>query len=243
MRRAGPLLAWHRGYAGGHGRAGLDAVALNSVSERARAWDVAVRAVVLCSRRERATGSVDLGAASRLAEAVCGDRYVVFGFGGASDSHGGLGVVLDVDGEPVVRVGGDVCGAWPVGVGGDSARLSARVGGEHLHVRADAPVHAVPAQSALDEPGPAVRPGVEPGWLWELVGGVPVGVYISAGGVVVRRGTAGGFVVRLVRRPSRGDRGDRSRPGCRSALYPQRRRDRLLRLEHPRRDEYRVRAA
>jgi len=186
---------------------------------------------------------VDLGAASGLVEAACGDRCVVFGFGGASDSQSGLGVVLDVDGEPVVRVGGDVCGAWPVGVGRDSARLSARVGGEHLHVRADAPVHVVPTQSALDEPRPAVRPAVEPGWLWGLVGGVPVGVYVSAGGVVVRRGMAVGFLVRRVRRPGRGVRGDRSRPGCRRALHPQRRGDHLLRAEHPRRDDNRLRAA
>src|SRR5438067_3959397 len=37
--------------------------------------------------------------------------------------------------EPGVRLGRDVRGAWPVGVGRDSVRLSARLGGKHLHVQ------------------------------------------------------------------------------------------------------------
>src|SRR5437764_4028939 len=163
----------------------------------------------LSSRREEATGSL-AGGAWRLA----------VGLGGASGPQGGLGVVLNLDGEPGVRLGRDVRGAWPVGVGRDSVRLSARFGGEHLHVRADAPLPAVPKHPAVDEPGLAVRPAVEPGRFPEFVGGVPVGIYVAAGSVVVRGGPAGSSVVCRLRGTRCGVRRGRSRVSRWGASHP-----------------------
>jgi class 3 adenylate cyclase len=59
-------------------------------------------------------GSPDVASASRLAGAAGGDRCLAVGLGGASGSQGGLGPVLDTDGEPGVRLGRDLRRARPV---------------------------------------------------------------------------------------------------------------------------------
>src|SRR5205807_2954384 len=144
---------------------------------------------------EGASGSLDRASASRLAAAAGGGRRLAVGLGGATGSQGGPGPVLHADDESCNRVGCDVRRARSVGVGRDSAGLSDRLGGQHLHVRADAALPAVPKEPIVDEPAAALRSAVEPGWLCELVGGVSLGGHVALARAAARGRASGGAVV------------------------------------------------
>src|SRR5439155_10017594 len=166
---------------------------------------------------EPARSSLEYVAAAGLGGGTGWDRHGAVGLGGASGAQGGPDAVLDVDGESRLGVGFDIRRAGSVVVGGDSARVPARIGGQHSHLRPDAPLPVVPPEPVVDELAAALCPAVEPGRLQELRCGVLVGGHVAVGGAVVRGRASGVAVVWCLRRLGSGVGGNRSSIGWRRA--------------------------
>ena len=209
------------GYA--HARRSCETACPDRLTRTARRAD-------LSSSREALVDTVGIAAPAALGAASRAHWRPPVRLGRASGPEGGADALGDADGEPRVRLGRDLRGARAVAPGGDPVRLPGRVRGQHLLVRAHAPLPAVPPEPALDEPPAAVRAAVEPRRLRDVVGRRALGVHLAARSAAVRRRAAGGAVVR--RRSWRWSpfRSRSTRPWPRAPrTIPERRRARVLR--------------